>query len=378
MFRKRVERYLLEGIAVAVLIGVALTLTLPKFLDAQGVRGLGINAETGLQEIRVNIPGLPEEAKPLDMVRIPAGTFLMGSPPDERGRDNTKGSELSQCRVTIEREFYLGKYEVTQAQWLSVMGTNPSKSTGRPNHPVEFATWIDCGEFCNRLSELTGRSLVYEKPLSGEFAPTPTGTTTTSTGRSLSVAPPAGPHVLRLLTMLATTGPAPPIPYADIWKTNPDADGFRMPTSSEWEYACRAGTTTRFSFGDALECGDEKGHCETFDKYMWWAGNKGWSWDRGKRISLDSGVKEVGLKLPNAWGLFDMHGNVNEWCNNGPLEYSGDAKAGPVGVSGDLRRVIKGGSWSYRGRSCRSAYRSWERLYFTSYSTGLRVVLVCR
>ena len=169
MFRKRVERYLLEGIAVAVLIGVALTLTLPKFLDAQGVRGLGINAETGLQEIRVNIPGLPEEAKPLDMVRIPAGTFLMGSPPDERGRDNTKGSELSQCRVTIERVFYLGKYEVTQAQWQAVMGGNPPYFKGS-DLPVEHVSWNDIQEFIKKLNARSGKGFRLPTEAEWEYA----------------------------------------------------------------------------------------------------------------------------------------------------------------------------------------------------------------
>ncbi len=378
MLTKRVKRYLLEGIAVAVLIGTALALTLPKFLDAQGVRGLGINAESGLQEIRVNIPGLPDDAKPLDMVRIPAGTFLMGSPLDERGCDNTKGCELSQCRVTIDREFYLGRYEVTQAQWLSVMGTSPSKFTGKPNLPVETVSWIDCGAFCNRLSELTGRGPVYEKPLPGELGPTPIGTTSTSFGPPSSLAPPAGPYVVRLVAMLATVDPPLPMPYAKIWKTNLDADGFRIPTSPEWEYACRAGTSTRFSFGDALECDDERRHCETLDKYMWWTGNKAWSWHGGKRISLALGTKEVGLKLPNAWGLFDMHGNVSEWCNNGPLRFSGDAKVGPVGVPNDPRRVSKGGGCEYRARGCRSASRGWSRPDRLSSANGFRVVLACR
>lgn len=382
MLTKRVKRYLLEGIAIAVLIGVALSFALSGFLDAQSVRSLGVNAETGLQEIRVNIPGLPNDAKPLDMVKIPAGTFLMGSPPDERGRNDVKDYgrawELSQCRATIEREFYLGKYEVTQAQWLSVMGTNPSSYAGHPNRPVEKVSWIDCGEFCNRLSALTGRCPVYEKPLPGEFGPTPAGILSTPTEVSSGFAPVAGPYVLRLVAMLATVDPLPPMPYAEIWKTNPDADGFRMPTSPEWEYACRAGTTTRFSFGDALECDDEEKYCETFDKYMWWSGNKGWSWDRGKRISLAPGTKEVGLKLPNAWGLFDMHGNVSERCNNGPLKFSGDAKVGLVSVPGEPRRVQKGGGWRSPARCCRSGTRFQYRPDNLSSLTGFRVVLACR
>ncbi|HQH73014.1 MAG TPA: formylglycine-generating enzyme family protein, partial [bacterium] len=185
------------------------------------------------QTITIDLPTLPADAKPLEMVLIPAGTFVMGSPDSEQDRYSEEGP---QHQVTLTKPFYLGKYEVTQAQWQAVMGSNPSHFQG-DNLPVEMVSWNDCQTFIQQLNQL------------GQ------GT-------------------------------------------------FRLPTEAEWECACRAGTTWRFSHGNVLECGDECESCTAHDLFMWWCGNSG------------NHTHEVGSKLPNPWGLYDMHGNVWELCND--------------------------------------------------------------
>ena len=251
---------------------------------AEDVVSLGVNPETGLSEIRVNIAGLPEDATPLDMALVPAGTFTMGSPSDERGR---WGWEWLPHVVTITEPFYLGKHEVTQAQWQAVMGSNRASGHGvGDDYPVYAVSWNDCQTFISRLNE-TGQ-----------------GT-------------------------------------------------FRLPTEAEWEYACRAGTTTRFSFGDALECDDSTGYCEIQDQYMWWGGNNG-------TVGSDTyRSKEVGLKLPNPWGLYDMHGNVWEWCSDWWQDSaSRGPQTDPQGPTLGSYRASRGGDWHNNAQYCRSAFRN--------------------
>jgi formylglycine-generating enzyme required for sulfatase activity len=183
----------------------------------------------------------------MKLVLIPKGTFTMGSPENEAGRIEDEGEH----QVTISRDYYLGVYEVTQEQYEQVMGTNPSyfqgdhvaerdpktgvvKEIDSSNHPVEQVSWEDAVEFCERLSELP------EEKAAGRV--------------------------------------------------------YRLPTEAEWEYACRAGTNTKYSFGDDEgQLGD----------YAWFEANSG-------------GTHPVGQKQPNAWGLYDTHGNVFEWCEIGP------------------------------------------------------------
>ena len=228
--------------------------------------------------LRIHLENLQEGAKPLEMVRIHAGTFNMGSPADERGRHDW---EWLPHRVTITKDFYLGQCEVTQAQWEAVMGSNPAKGYGvGPNYPVYYVTWEDCQAFMQKINQ-TGQ---------GEF---------------------------------------------------------RLPTEAEWEYACRSGTTIRFSHGDVPLCGDVCEPCEEHDAFMWWCGN-----------NHPTGAKEVGMKRPNPWGLFDMHGNVYEWCNDwwqDPTE-RGDV-IDPQGPATGTHKVLRGVGWSYDALGCRSAFR---------------------
>ncbi len=183
--------------------------------------------ETKIEETRNNIiipiSNLPQNAKPLELILIPAGTFMMGSPDNEKDRDDGEGP---QHKVTISNDFYLGKYPVTQAQWEAVMGNNPSHFKGNPNHPVKCISWHYCQKFIDRLNGM------------------------------------------------------------GIGK-------FRLPTEAEWEYACRGGTTTRFYWGDDLDYKD-------IEKYAWFSKNSGGT------------THEVGLKESNAFGLYDMSGNVFE------------------------------------------------------------------
>ncbi len=242
--------------------------------------------------IIVHLPGLPEDAKKLEMVLINPGSFTMGSPKGE-AESSVNGWPLHE--VTITKPFYMGKYEVTQAQWESVMGNNPSYFRRKPNNPVEKVRWRTCQRFIKKLNSL------------GQ------GT-------------------------------------------------FRLPTEAEWEYACRAGTMTRFSFGDLLE---------NADKYMWWEENND-----------PKGTKEVGLKLPNPWGLYDMHGNVQEWCEDRwQLPYERGPQIDPKGPSSGssffflwTNRVFRGGSFGSRPQDCRSSYRSREQSIDFHYSLGFRLV----
>jgi len=246
-------------------------------------KGSELSDKQDITTITIELPNLPEGAKPLEMVLIRPGEFTMGSPATGKSR---LPREWSPHKVTLTRAFYLGKYEVTQAQWQAVMGTNPANDHGvGDDYPVHKINWNDCQAFIQRLNEM---------------------------GKGT----------------------------------------FRLPTEAEWEYACRAGTTTRFSFGDALDCNDVRVYCETYDQYMWWGGNN-------NKHGYPHGSKQVGLKLPNPWGLYDMHGNVWEWCSDfwqDPV--SRGPQTDPQGPESGSRRVMRGGCWSSYALHLRSSDRS--------------------
>ncbi|MBI2947870.1 MAG: formylglycine-generating enzyme family protein [Verrucomicrobia bacterium] len=228
------------------------------------------------------------------LVWISPGTFLMGSPPDEADRGLDEGPQV---KIAIAHGYWIGKCEVTQAQYRDVMGINPSHFTGDASRPVEKVSWQEALEYCARITAL-------------EQA--------------------AG--------------------------TLPEGFAFRLPTEAEWEYACRAGTASRFSYGDDL------GYSQ-LGSHAWFTGNS------------SSTTNPVGTRRPNPWGLHDMHGNVWEWCldhwaSAGPNEGSLESR----NEQGSLR-TARGGSWLYDGRFCRSANRD---DYFKSSrcsDLGFRVVL---
>jgi formylglycine-generating enzyme required for sulfatase activity len=212
----------------------------------------------------------------LELVLIPAGTFMMG--------DETNGPVHT---VNITKPFYLGKYLVTQEQWQAMMGNNPSNFRGTKN-PVEQVSWEDCRKFLEKLNvRVSG----------GKFS---------------------------------------------------------LPTEAQWEYACRAGSTTRYCFGD-----EESG----LGEYAWYSGNSG------------NSTHPVGEKKPNAWGLYDMHGNVWEWCADwyDSGYYANSPVDNPTGAATGSDRVFRGGSWFITAGGCRSAFRYYLSPGSRSFDLGLRV-----
>ncbi len=256
-------------------------------------------------EITVDFLDMGNSARPLEMVLIPAGTFTMGSPIDERGR--YADQEWPPHEVTITKPFYMSKYEVTQRQLETMRVHNSAHSYGRgANFPAYRVSWDSCQEFIKQLNKRS------------------------------------------------------PIP-------------FRLPTEAEWEYACRAGTNTRFSFGDALECFDsEDASCPVADPYMWWRGNK-------VNSGVEYGSRLVGGKLPSPWGLYDMHGNVTEWCSDvWEAPYNRGPRVDPQGPASGTYRVTRGGDWNGIAQICRSAYRSGApAVSVDPRGTGIRLVREC-
>jgi formylglycine-generating enzyme required for sulfatase activity len=244
------------------------------------------------------------------MVRIQGGTFTMGSPGSDVGRDRDE----VQHQVTVS-SFYLGKYEVTQKEYQEIMGTNPSRFKG-DNLPVECVSWLDAIEYCNKRSQREGLTPPYTINGSG---------------------------------------------YSQTVTWNLHADGYRLPTEAEWEYACRAGTTTPFSTGNTITTNQAN-----YDGIYPYNGN-------GKG-EYRSKTTAVGSFAPNAWGLYDMHGNVGEWCWDWYGSYSSGAQTDPEGVSAGSYRVYRGGNWSSYGRDLRSARRSGSRPTARDAIFGFRLV----
>jgi formylglycine-generating enzyme required for sulfatase activity len=269
----------------------------------------------------------------IEMVWIPAGTFTMGSPPDERNRGT--GDRELQHQVTLTRGFFMGKYQVTQEQWFAVMGTWPSFFTGennssnaiitpvfnRNNLPVEQVTWYDAIVFCNRLSMAEVLIPAYEMQTEADSSvwssdPGTWGAVPTSSNTRW--------NVVRIVD---------------------GSTGYRLPTEAQWEYACRAGTATAFYNGNNYA--DTGYNNDLVGAVAWFGANSG------------SRTHEVGLKAPNAWGLYDKHGNVFEWCWDWFGNYTSEAKTDPTGPAGSFR-VIRGGSWVVVARDLRSALRYFD------------------
>ena len=259
-----------------------------------------------IAEVPANQPKVLTNSIDMKLVLIPKGKFMMGSPPDEKGsEDNERRHE-----VTISRDYHLGMHEVTQVQYKQIMGKNPSgfqgdrvaerhPETGRlvtevnsANHPVEQVSWSDAVEFCQRLSALP------EEKKAGRV--------------------------------------------------------YRLPTEAEWEYACRAGSQTAYSFGS-----DEKSLV-----------NFGWYDSNSKGIT-----HAVGLKKANAWGLYDMHGNVFEWCADWYGVYPKGSATDPRGPEDGSDRVFRGGCWLNVAVNCRSAFRYGLVPSIRSFNLGFRVAL---
>ena len=196
----------------------------------------------------------------LELVLIPAGKFNMGSPESENGRLKNE----TQHEVTLTKPYYIGKYEVSQEQWESVMGSNPSSNNKGAKLPVTNVSWEDCREFIKKLNT----------------------------------------------------------------KTNGD---YRLPTEAEWEFACRAGTNTAYSVGSSLTKSD---------------------------ANIDgSSINTVGSYRPNAFGLYDMHGNVWEWCEDWLGDYPAEAVTDPKGPVKGTNRMLRGGAFTNNVSEARCSYR---------------------
>lgn len=251
----------------------------------------------------------------MTFVRIPAGKFVMGSPETEKDR----GADEARHEVVLTKPFYLGVHEVTQGQYEKVMGSNPSYFSARgggrqrvagkntADYPVEKVTWQQAVAFCQKLSAQPAEK---------------------TAGRT-----------------------------------------YRLPTEAEWEYACRAGSTTVFHYGDDLDS-----YKANFNGLIYAAYGKA-----GAGPFYRSTVS-VGSYKKNDWGLYDMHGNVQEWCQDW---YSADGstkspKTDPTGPAQGTERVLRGGGWPHSGKAVRSAIRNKLPPDEAHYSAGFRVVLVLK
>ena len=233
-------------------------------------------------------------AAPTNLVFIPPGTFRMGSPTNEVDRSDPEGPQPA---VTISRGFWMGKFEVTQGEYLAVTGSNPSEFSGNANRPVDSVSWFGATNYCGKLTQLE-----------------------------------------RAAGRIATNSV------------------YRLPTEAEWEYACRAWTSTRFSYGD------DPGYTK-LALYSWYADDSGGT------------TQPVGQKLPNPWGLYDASGNVWEWCLDWYAPYPGGIALDPQGPTTGVNRVIRGGSWVGPGYGGRSAQRLYNLPTVTLHNVGFRVVL---
>ena len=287
---------------------------------------LVVNLNTGAVTTSTMGPDLSDDAcrtTELWLRRIPKGTFTMGSPEGEVGREPGSSKE-TQHQVTLTEDFYIGVFEITQKQYSLIQGSNPSSYKG-DTRPVEHVSYD------------TIRGTEY---MAGAGWP--------ARGHAVD----SGSFLGKLR---AKTG-----------KT------FDLPTEAQWEYACRAGTTTALNTGKNLMTPTDR------DSAMDEAGRYIYNQNDGKG-GYSSNHTKVGSYLPNAWGLYDMHGNVHEWCLDWWMENLGSsAVTDPKGPNSGSRRVVRGGGWSGKAQPCRSAYRYnyGDPSSNISYGYGFRVVLL--
>jgi len=239
------------------------------------------------------------QVPPAKMVFIPPNTFTMGTPANEVNRQADEGPQTT---VTISHGFWMGKYEVTQREYLAVVGSNPSQFPGNLDRPVETVSWLDATNYCALLTEL--------ELAAGRISP---------------------------------------------------GSRYRLPTEAEWECAARAGTSTRFSYGDDPNFTDLANHA--------------WYW-----FNSGFGTQPVGRKLPNPWGLHDLEGNVLEWTQDWYGPYPGGTATDPQGPASNIQgvKVIRGGAWDASEPDCRSGRRLTKGVhpFITDSILGFRVVLV--
>ncbi|MCC5601808.1 SUMF1/EgtB/PvdO family nonheme iron enzyme [Nostoc favosum] len=287
------------GFAVA---GLGLTIAVPRFwpsslksfqFEVVTVDARGNITNRSNSEAKHFVEDL-ENGVTLEMVQIPGGTFMMGSPEEEAERYQ---NESPQHQVKVPG-FFMGKYEITQAQYQAIMGNNPSYFKAK-KRPVEQVSWDDAVEFCKKLSQRTGKT-------------------------------------------------------------------YRLPSEAEWEYACRAGTKTPFYFGETI----------TTDLVNY---NGDYPYASAPKGEYRQQTTDVGKFPPNSFGLYDMYGNVWEWCLDVYNDnYQGAPEDGSAWLTGKDNniKVLRGGSWDYVARDCRSANRFYYARAYRDDVVGFRVVAV--
>lgn len=263
-------------------------------------------------------PGQAHETNVEDgFIRITGGTFQMGSPEDEAWRSDDE----TQHQVTVS-DFYMAPYEVTQTEYAAVMGSSPGNFSG-DDLPVENVSWLDAVSYCNARSEQEGLTPVY-----------------TVDGQNVS------------------------------WDRS--ANGYRLPTEAEWEYACRAGTQTPFY----MENSPSAEEANYYGHYPYGIEENYFS--QGNLEVKPGEYREttiaVGSFSPNPYGLYDMHGNVAEWTWDIYGAYPDGDQTDPVGAASGTRRVYRGGGWNDFAKNMRSAYRAMMDQDKGSFNIGIRLV----
>ena len=265
-----------------------IVVTYPQYAITQNVTNQSLDSQHSTPQthptVSDNTISIPvKDGISIDMVRVEAGTFTMGATPKIK---EPLYDELPTHRVTLTNDYYIGKYEVTQALWKAVMGNNPSCFKG-DNLPVEQVSWDDCQEFISKLNRITGKM-------------------------------------------------------------------FRLPTEAEWEYTARGGNKSR---------GYQYSGSNNLSDVAWYSGNNGYV------------THAVGTKQPNELGIYDMIGNVCEWCQDWYGAYSSSSQVNPTGANSGSRRVYRGGSWRYPAPYCRSSVRAAGEPNSRDDFLGLRLVL---
>ena len=291
----------------------------PLFTRRRLIVGLGLLAfgvawasgRDGGQHLTLDLGG----GVTMELAQVPAGTFIMGSPETEELRRYDE----TQHEVTISKPFYIGIHEVTQARWKTVLGTDPSEFKGA-DRPVEQVSWSDAVEFCNSLTELVGKKHPEMK---------------------------LKPYYTITVHRHGEEGQIVSVEVRE----HPGNRGFRLPTEAQWEYACRAGTTGPYAGTGRL--GDMGWYDENTIRCL----SAFWAIFRVDVVLNDDGSQRVGTKRPNAWGIYDMHGNVCEWCANWYGAYPEGRVTDPTGLPNGASRVVRGGSWDVDPNLCRSASR---------------------
>ena len=265
-----------------------IVVTYPQYAIAPNMTDQSLNPQQSTSQphptVSENTISIPvKNGINIEMVRVEAGTFTMGATPE---MENPFYGEIPAHQVTLTNDYYIGKFEVTQALWQAVMENNPSYFKG-DNLPVDRVSWKDCQKFISKLNRITGKK-------------------------------------------------------------------FRLPTEAEWEFAARGGNKSR---------GYQYSGSNNITDVAWYEDNSG------------SKTHTVGSKQANELGIYDMSGNVWEWCQDRFGKYSSSSQVNPTGANSGSKRVSRGGCWCYFARFCRSSYRGNSTPDSRHSDLGLRLVL---